>query len=184
MADNIVAGVTPGGFQKPSDVRILICYLLNSITQPLSEQQLQVILEETNLANYFVFADAFSQLIKDNQVEIIKKDDIEILKLTNLGKDACKMFYRTLPISVRDKVVNYTNSFLNKERSKKENEVFIEPTHNGFNVHIAIHDNGFDLLNFTIFMPTEDQANIVRKKVQSNPAEFYKNIIAYLMTNE
>lgn len=184
MADNIIAGVTPGGFQKPSDVRILICYLLNSISQPLSEQQLQVILEDTNLANYFVFADAFSQLVKDNQIEIIKKDNIEILKLTDIGKDACKMFYRILPISVRDKVVNYTINYLNTERSKKENEVFIEPILNGFNVNVAIHDNDLDLLKFTIFMPTEEQANIVRKKILSNPADFYKNIINYLISPE
>lgn len=184
MSDNIVAGVTPGGFQKPSDVRILICYVLNSINQPLSKHQIQIILEDTNLANYFVFADAFSQLIKDKQIEIITNNNIQSLKLTTLGKDACKMFYRTLPISVRDKVVDYANSFLSKERNKKENEVFIEHTSNGFNVHIVIHENGFDLLNFTIFMPTQEQANVVKKKVLSNPTNFYKNIITYLMLKE
>lgn len=181
MADNIVAGVTPGGFQKASDVRILICFLLKSIEQPLTQQQIQLILEENGLANYFVFADAFSQLLKDEQIKLVKNEDTKYIELTKVGIDACNMFYRTIPISVRDKVVEYTKKYLSYERTKKENEVIIEKTHNGFNVHIMIHDNGFDLLNFKIFMPTKEQAEIVRKKVLSNPSDFYKNIITYFM---
>ena len=55
-----VGGVQPGGLTNDFEVKLLVCYLLDSLKQPLLFEQLGEIFQNTGLVNYFEFVEAVS----------------------------------------------------------------------------------------------------------------------------
>lgn len=182
--DNLVAGVAPGGFQDVYEVRILICYILYSVNEPLSKDQLHCIFSDNNLVNYFTFSNALAQLLEEHHITATSQNGNELYTLNQLGVDTAQLLQNSLPRSVRDRVVSAALELLSKQKKERENEVQIERFHDGYNVHFVIHDTDFDLLTFTLFVPDQIQADIVKKKFLQNPAEFYTRIIGYLTQNK
>lgn len=178
--ENIVAGVTPGGFQNVYEVRILICYLLSAVKQPLSKEQINFIFQSDHLVNYFTFSSALSQLVAEGHVTIAENQSEERYILTSLGQDVAKMLQNSLPRSVRDNVVLTAMELLARQKKERENEVFIRQTDQGYEVEFIIHDTDFDLMHFTLFVPDQMQAEIIRKKFLKDPTAFYQKIVHFL----
>ena len=61
--DAFTAGVEPGGLNSTRDIKILCCYLLNYVNQPVQHEQLVEALTVTGLVNYFEVASAISELL-------------------------------------------------------------------------------------------------------------------------
>ena len=72
--DAFTAGIEPGGLRTKNDIRIMVCYILNSVKAPLSKENILNILQEKGLANYFEIT--VDELIGND--EISAKDDIEL----------------------------------------------------------------------------------------------------------
>lgn len=178
---NLVAGVTPGGFQDIYEVRILICYLLHAVKQPLSKDQLNYIFAEQNLVQYFLFSDALARLIADKHVNIELVDQEEFYTLTAIGRQTAHTLQNSLPRSVRDHVVTATIALLQRQRTERENKVDIVENEQGFEVRFLIQDNGLDLMKFSLFVPDMTQANLVKKRFMSDPIAFYQRMIGYLV---
>ncbi|MGI5959500.1 MAG: DUF4364 family protein [Massiliimalia sp.] len=179
--ENLVAGVHPGGFTDIYEVRILICYLLHSVSEPLSKDQLNDIFQSTHMVNYFAFSDALAQLLGDKQIIALKSEDDTYYKLTQLGIDTANLLQNHLPRSVRDRVVTAALELLSKQKKERENEVMVEELENGYNVTFIIHDTDFDLMQFSMYLPDEMQLELVKKRFLENPAEFYTHVVAYLI---
>ena len=60
--DAFTGGVEPGGLWNKNDIRILLCYLLASVDAPLSGEDIEKIVQERSLANYFEVRDALAAL--------------------------------------------------------------------------------------------------------------------------
>ena len=56
------AGVKPGGLTNTTQIRILLCYLIRTVAQPLSRQELESALLEQQLVNYFGLAAGLAAL--------------------------------------------------------------------------------------------------------------------------
>lgn len=63
-----VGGIEPGGLTSDLEVKLLICYLLDSIGHPLSFDTLNEVFQNTGLVNYFEFAESLSELQKTGHV--------------------------------------------------------------------------------------------------------------------
>ena len=44
-------GIEPGGLRSRNEIKVLVCYLLKSIEQPISKQLINELLQENSLAN-------------------------------------------------------------------------------------------------------------------------------------
>src|SRR5699024_5319532 len=63
MANNaFTAGVKPGGLNNSAEIRILLCYLIQNVPEPLSQEEIERALLGEELVNYFELASALSQL--------------------------------------------------------------------------------------------------------------------------
>ena len=66
--DAIGAGVRNGGLFSTTEIRILICYILNAIKEPVPAMMLSNILHFEGIANGFEVSDAISNLEKNGQI--------------------------------------------------------------------------------------------------------------------
>lgn len=194
--DNIIAGLNPGGSNKVYEARILICYLFDFLKKPLTKTDINNILQHQGLVNYFTFSQAFNDLIRDDQIEIVhheqscsdleqQKEDEEQLQehlyfLTSKGMATSEIFKNTIAVTVKEKISISANQYLENIKLLRDNVVKIEKVNDGYMVHCRVKDIGSDLIIIDIFSPDKKTADKIKKNFISNSLELYQQIFDFL----
>lgn len=176
--DAFAGGVEPGGLWNKNDIRILICYILNSVRAPLSDEDICSVLQGKSLANYFESVDALSALERLGNVE---KNADGLYTLTDSGREIADNLDAILPLSVRDKALEAALTRMADVRARRENKVDIEPTDNGFRVTCRIlGDESSELMSVSLYVPDRAQASFIEERFFKNPSAVYKLLISAL----
>lgn len=178
--DAFTGGVEPGGLRTKNDIRILVCYILNSVKGPLSGVDIIKILQEKSLANYFEATDALSSLTAREHISLDEEGCYQILPT---GREIAASLDITLPLSVRDKALEAAFTLLSEAKIQRENKVEIERTEFGYNVNCHISGGDFDLMRFTIYVPDLFQARMVKKNFHRDPEGLYKLFLTSITGN-
>lgn len=176
------AGIEPGGLTLGHEIKILLCYLLQNISQKLTLSQINEALLKRGLVNYFELADAMSELLESGHIVLCgttaKDEDCYIL--TELGRKTAAEFSESLPLTVREKALASAQNLLARQKSAAENIVTVDKVKDGYMVNLIISDIGSDLLNLSLFMPTQVEAAAVKRQFMRDPLLVYKGILALL----
>lgn len=184
LNDGFDEGVAPGGLKDADDIKILICYLLKSVARPLSFTNLNDIVQQDGLCNYFEFANALHELLVSGHIDLLKQDGEELYKPTSLGVSTAALFERRLPKAVREKAVNAAVRLLAKIKRDAENKVEItKNATGGYTVSCSVYDMGDTLMSVSLYVADLAQAQAVRDRFQQSPETVYKNVLE-LLTNE
>ncbi|WP_419169913.1 DUF4364 family protein [Negativibacillus massiliensis] len=197
MAFNaFVGGIQPGGLTNDFEVKILICFLLDSLKknspgaalsdgeQPgLSFDELNEIFQETGLVNYFEFAESMSELEKTEHIrrQMTPDGEKEIFVITEVGSITAQTFQKTLPLTVREKTLETARHLTEVQKCMDEVDVNYHPVSDGYILQLTIRDIGSDLLNLNVFLPTEEECILVKENIQNDPAEVYSRILTALI---
>ena len=180
--DAFTAGINLGGLRNTLDIKVLICYILSGIKAGISREDMVSILVKNEFANYFEAANAFNDLIKNNNISAISENN-HLYIITESGKLIANQLVSTLPFSIREKALSAAINLLAKIKRENENKVTIEKDENGYKVTFYISGGTIDLLCFYIYVPDLLQANLVKENFQQNPNNFYECILALLTKN-
>lgn len=129
--DAFTGGVEPGGLWNKNDIRILLCYLLASVDAPLSGEDIEKIVQERSLANYFEVRDALAALEQLGNVARVAEG---LYTVTQAGREIADSLDATLPLSVRDKALEAAFLLLAQARAERENRVETRKTDRGYQV--------------------------------------------------
>ena len=100
--------------------------------------------------------------------------------LNQLGVETANLLQKSLPRSVRERVVSAAENLLSEQKKRRENQIITQKLEEGFNLTFIIHEKDFDLMRFSMFVPDEVQLDAIKKKFLSDPSGFYAHIISYL----
>lgn len=170
-------GVRPGGVTTSPQIIILICYMAAHAGQPVSLEQLCNALLRQELVNYFEFASAAEYMIKSGHLVAA---DGERYALSALGQQTADTFESGLPPAVRDRAVGALQNILKLLRRQEENRVTIEKTEDGWQLSMTITDVGTDLMSISMFMPSKEECESIRKRFLNDPTTIYKGVFALL----
>lgn len=172
--DAFTAGVEPGGLRTKNDIRVLICYLLESVGAPLSGDDIAQILQEKSLANYFEIIDAINSLIEKKN---IRADENGHYLICETGREIAETLDTTLPLSVRDKALEAAVQTLARARNERENKVEILREEKGCRVICHISGGDLDLMEIALYVPHEKQARLVKSNFHNNPGRIYEILL-------
>ena len=177
--DAFTAGIEPGGLRTKNEIRILICYLLDSVGVPLAKDNIIEIMQANGLANYFEVADAIAEMYEKG---IIHHDDSDAnaLVLGNNGKIIAKQLDTALPPSVRSKAVGTAIRLLADARRQRENHVEFVKVDRGYHVICHISGGNTDLMKISLYVPDLYQANMVKDNFHRSPETVYRMLLALL----
>lgn len=173
-------GVAPGGLKDRAEIKLLICYLLKNLDRSLTRTQINEILQDYNIANYFEINGAISELISGGQVSTQLVDGDEEITLTAKMEHHVRLIERDLPKSVREKAVKSALKILTRERIERESKVEIEALDHGYHITFTVMDMETELLKITIYVADERQIEIVKKNFYNNAVSIYSNVISSL----
>lgn len=174
------AGIEPGGLRDVNEIKILICYLLKNSSRPLSFDNLNEILQQDGLVNYFEFGQSLHELLLSGHVDLVEQGGQELYRVTRLGAGTADMFERRLPRSVREKAERASVRLLARLKIENENKVLITRDESGWRVECRVLDGTDELLNIRLLVPSSGQAEAVRRQFLKDPAAVYRGAIALL----
>lgn len=178
------AGVRPGSPTTNDEIKMLVCYILSKTARPMRFAQLHEALEEDGLVNYFELTAAVDMLLGTGHIKPLGEDatgKAPAYAVTGLGMDAAAEFKNFLPASVRDKAVQAADKLLRREKRESEVSVRIAKRESGgFEVALALPENGGNLLSFSVFCPTREESEVIRRRFLNDPAYIYKGVLALL----
>lgn len=181
-SDTFSEGIVPGGLREKNEIKLLVCYLLKTLKRSLTRTQLNEILSEYSVANYFEANGAVSELISGGQVISEISEGDELITLTAKAELDVAAIERSLPRSVREKSVAAAVKVLSRERIIKESSVEIVNLDHGFHVKFTVMDMDTELLKITVYVPDKSQIETVKKNFFDNAVSIYSDIISTLTT--
>lgn len=175
--DAFSAGVEPGGLRTKNEIRILICYLLASVSSPLSKSDILNIIQDNGLANYFEVTNALAELAEHGNV-ILSGENNELCTASETAKLIAKQLDTALPPVVRDKAVAAAIRLLAQAKRERENKVEIKKSERGYDVSCHISGGDMELMNFTLHVPDMYQAQMVKSQFHRAPETVYRMLLA------
>lgn len=177
-----VGGIEPGGLTSDLEVKLLICYLLDSIGHPLSFDTLNEVFQNTGLVNYFEFAESLSELQKTGHVTAeLSPEGEQVFAVTESGIVMAQTFEKTVPLSVREKALGELRRLTEAQRCMDKVEITQSPAPDGYILQVVLKDIGSDLLDLKVFLPSSEECLQAKERIEQDPSGFYEALLKGLM---
>lgn len=172
-------GVAPGGLYSKENIRIMLCYLLNSIDAEISKTSFIEILQGTEIANYFEITDSLAFLENTGVVHTAERDGDFWYTITDTGKKVAESLYTELPRTARTKAYVTGVQVVNRERMKSCTDVEIKRVgEDGCNITLTVYDeNKTVMMQTTLYTADYMQADAIAERFRDDPTKLYAAII-------
>ncbi len=180
LYDAFTEGVEPGGLRNRNEIKTLICYLVSHLDTPITKDQLNNIICEEGLANYFELNQALSEVVENGNVTVTDSEDPELF-ITEIGKSNTATLEKDLPYTVRESAFNAAVRLQTRLRREREHRIEITRLDSGCNITLTVLDGNDELMSVTLFVADYEQALSVKEKFLSDPVMVYSDIVALLM---
>lgn len=178
MANDVFfAGVEPGGLYTSQEIKILICYMLDSVGEPIPMQTVTDVLAGRGMANFFEIGAAVDELLRRDH---LKEDENGLLTVTPLGHQAATTLMGLVPYTLRERSVEATLHLMTRRRREKENSVIIQPLERGCRVTCSIDDGDQSLMSFSLLVGDSQQAQLIKERFLEDPVLLYRSLITIL----
>ena len=170
----LTAGVRVGGLTDRTEIKILLCYLLSELKQPITQNQLIECMCGQELVNYFEMQSALQHLL-DNK--LIKEDENGYSILPE-GKDIARQLESVVSTTVKRYAYTMAVNILQYESLKKQHKIKISPVEGGgFNLHCSIEDDEFTIFSMDIVMPDEKSAEFAGEQFILKGQDIFKCVL-------
>lgn len=166
------------------DVKVLICYLLDKLNRPVTEEQLYEIALDSEVINYFYYTEAMGELLKNKSVIRVVRGSETYIEPTEKGRFSADYFNESIPYYFRKQLLKTAMYYFSRLERESEADIEIAETPNGCEVNCKIRDTSFDLMRISLYAPDFDQAKLIKEKILLNPADFYSKVIGFALENE
>lgn len=168
-----------------AEKKALILYVLNKVSEPISNDSLLKLLVSIDNMNYFYFQQFLLDLLENKYILSYKKDNETIYELTKEGKKALELVKDLIPGITKFKV---DNNFKEK-LGEIQNEIsitadFIPQSEHEYNVECKIVENNQILFKIEVFAGSQDQAKKIIDNWKQNAEEIYPKLLDIITKNE
>lgn len=178
-------GIDHGGLTTDYEIRILICWLLYKMKTPVTPAQLSSALLGEGLVNYFEVTCALGELLSSGHLtELSSKEPQKTVSVTELGRKTAETFYKSIPRTVREKAIEALSQCVLQERFARENRAEILETDDGFRLELALNDVGNDLMRVSLYAPTREVCETMKRRFISDPTVLYRAVLSVLMESK
>ena len=173
----ITAGVRVGGLTDRTEIKILLCYLLAELKQPITQNQLIECVCGQELVNYFEMQSALQHLLDNNFI----KEDENGFSIMPEGKDIARQLESVVSSTVKRYAYTMAVNILQYEALKKQHKVTVSPVDGGgYNLHCSIEDDDFTIFSIDILMPDEKSAEYAGQQFILKGQDMFKCMLGIM----
>ena len=175
--DAFTEGVGLGGIRTKNEIRVLLCYLLGSISTEISKSGLNEVLQSLQLVNFFETNSALSSLTEAGLIAVSEHDGDEYYTLTDAGREFAGRLDTELPFTLRENVVKAAVGMAAREKMRGFTDVAIEKRERGYHVVLTVSDHGEVMMRTTLYAADSLQAQALGDSFLNAPEKLYGAII-------
>ncbi len=173
-----------GGLNSVPDVKVLVLYILNYAGTPLSKENITKIALSDGLVQYFDLMQAIDEALLTGLIDVVSTETPDVIRITEMGRQALSMFEKTLPHSVRRKnQAALINMLADIERARNIKSD-IQKKKGGYEAVCTLIDGDDTLLEYRLFVPTQIQAQMIVDQFENDPTSKYKSILKLLIDDK
>lgn len=177
--DAVSAGVSSvGGLFNTTEIRILICYILSSVNEPVPGRMLADMLHYEGIANCFEVNDSIAYLQKSGHLKSVDEAEDTYI-ITQSGRDIAEELKTTLSFSVKDRAYNATLKLVSRFKNAKESDIKISKESGKTFITCSAVDNGQPFMSVKLLVSDEEQAIFIKNKFL-NDSGLYSAIMELL----
>lgn len=180
--DTFTAGVVPGGLTDYTEIKILICYVLNELHAPLLHDDLLEALTRQGYVNYFESASALSDLLEAGHIAQDSESQYMILAS---GSEIAAVLAEDVPTTVRERVLLSAQELARRQRNRNVHKVAILETDLGYKVRCTVCDMaGNELFAVELDAPSKRVAQRIRENFVTYAEDLMRFSITKLVGEE
>lgn len=171
----------PNGMCDPTDIKILILYLLDEVNYPLEYEIIHDIVVHSGYIGRFEFAEAFSQLVDSGH---ILSDGVEgemLYLISPTGKMVSRELQSRLLLSIREKSLKAAMHLLSFRKRNATFGSFVTERKDGKHLfHCEITDPSGTLFSVDLAMSSRLQAEDIKRRFDKDPEGVYRRLLSVL----
>ena len=176
IQDAFSAGVEPGGLYTSQEIKILICYMLLGVGEPMERQMVTELIAGNGMANFFETAAAVDELARQGHLT----EEEGRISLTETGRQVGDTLAGMIPYTLRERSVKAALQLLTRIRREQENTVELEKLDHGYRVTCTIQDSASPLMSVSLRVADDMQAGLIRENFLNDPTLLYRSLLAIL----
>ncbi len=164
--------------------KVLILYILNNVTKPITNDALYSIITSAVDLNYFYFQQFLLDLIEVKYIVCYKKETQDFYEITEDGKKTLNLTLDILPGIIKLKVD--TNLKTNLEQVDNSQSIIAEYTpksENEYEIECKIVDNGEIVFSIKILAYSREQAQEIVNNWKKNAITLYPQLLKILINS-
>ena len=173
------AGVARGGLFSTAEIKILICYILNAIAEPVPVDMLANVLHYEGLANAFEVSDAVVSLSTSGQIAAADGTE-QTYVITDIGRNTAQTLKSSLSSVVKERAYLAVMKMFAKFKNAKDNQFEITHENGATYLSCSAIDGGKPFITVKLLMTDDEQAGVIRERFVENPSKIYSSIIEML----
>ena len=156
--------------------KLIILYMLNRVTFPLSNAQLSEFILEKEYTDYFTLQQAVFQLDESGLIRL------EANRITEEGRTTLIYFEKKISSAIREDI----DAFLSEHKYKLRNEHstpadYYRTTTGEYAAHCRVLERDSTLIDLTLTVPVEAQAKAICSHWKDKSQEVYSTLIQTLL---
>ena len=164
--------------------KALILYILDKVSNPISNDALLKLVVSIDNMNYFYFQEFLLDLLENKYIVNYIQDGESIYELTNEGKQALSLVKDLIPGITKFKVDNNFKETLGEIQNEiSVSSDFIPHSENDYSVKCKIVENNQTLFELQVFAGSRDQAKAISDNWNTNAEKLYPEILEILTKN-
>lgn len=178
--DAVSAGVEKiGGLFSSAEIRILICYILDTVGEPIPANLLINQLHYEGIANIFELSDAIESLLNGGMISLIDTKD-DLYEITPKGRETAQTLKTSLSFTVRDRACSAAIRMMARFKNMRNTNIEIISNDGRTYVSCSAIDNEHPFLTVNLMVADENQALCIKENFLNNTSEICTKIISLL----
>ncbi|MBU9739554.1 DUF4364 family protein [Diplocloster agilis] len=162
--------------------KLIILYMLDKVDFPLTNAQLSDFILDQGYTTYFTLQQAINELLESELIGAESVRNSSFYQITQEGRDTLEFFGNRISETIRSEI----DDFLKEKKYELRNEVsviadYYKTTHHDFEAHCMIRDRTHHLIELSLAVPTEEQAEAVCNQWKAKSQDIYAYLISELI---
>lgn len=159
-------------------IRLIILYALKSFRISMTEENLQDVLVQNGILDYFTMMDFVFDMQRMGMIETVKIEGKRCYGITKKGEELTSLFDDKIPLSIRESILDSGEDIV--KNIGREHEIIADIVAvdvRKFLARCGIYDMGTPLLELNIFAGSRKNAESIAARFKKDAAQLYKIIL-------
>lgn len=171
--------------KNPVEIKLAVLYVLFYADIPVSDVELKHCMLEGTSVDFLDLCDVIEELLKDNHMKTVWRDEMDKYVLTASGEDMISMFENKLLASVKASLKHSVDQYYKNETSRKSLRCDVKPMSDGtFCTELELKEGKKTLLAMSVFAGSKKKALAMCRRFREDPYGFYEKISSLLVSEE